>query len=94
MPELPEVENIRRTLSKRLAGKSLQSWRIHFPGVMTFHGMTETPSVPTVFLGAGRHGKFLSLAFGDQQSLLAHFRMTGAFYFRRKQDPVLPPYAC
>jgi formamidopyrimidine-DNA glycosylase len=90
MPELPEVENVRRTLAVRLAGKNLQDCRIHFPGTITFHGKWERPSVPAAFLEARRHGKFLRLVFREQQSLLAHFRMTGAFYFRSARDPALP----
>lgn len=90
MPELPEVENVRRALEPRLSGKTLRTYRIHFPGVLTFHGKRKRPVVPTPFLGARRHGKFLCLDFGKQQSILAHFRMTGSFYFRTKRDAVLP----
>jgi formamidopyrimidine-DNA glycosylase len=90
MPELPEVENVRRTLATRLAGKSLRGCQIHFPGVMTFQGESEKPPLPASFLGARRHGKFLNLDLGRAQNLLTHFRMTGSFSFRNQRDPVLP----
>ena len=86
MPELPEVETIRRALSKALRGTSITSCRILTPGVVSFLSEDGPPSFPLRIQRFARKGKFLCLTFEGDQHLLVHLRMTGGFYFRKETE--------
>ncbi len=79
MPELPEVEAIRRGLEPDLVGRSIarvrQSW-----------GRSTAPQTPAWFRshvegqkisGTGRIGKYLKIHFASGDTLVIHLRMTG-----------------
>jgi len=86
MPELPEVETARRSLARRLAGRSILSCSIRFPGVLSLSNENGNLTLPARFVEGSRHGKILYLLFDEDKYLLAHFRMTGGFYFRKDSD--------
>lgn len=88
MPELPEVETVRRSLARRLASRTFVDVAPHFPGVLEVRTPDRTASFPAPFLRADRTGKILHLLFEDEKHLFAHFRMTGGFYFRKESDPL------
>ena len=81
MPELPEVESVRRQLDPELSGRRVESvwWEPH-------------PAIPRQFLGlerlrarkvhsVGRRGKFLIAPLDEGLELIMHLGMTGAFRF-------------
>jgi formamidopyrimidine-DNA glycosylase len=79
MPELPEVETVRRQLAPRVEGRMLIVYRVSDPR------WTE-PAAPNEVLGPlvgrrvealRRRGKYLVWAFEDELFLLMHLRMTG-----------------
>jgi formamidopyrimidine-DNA glycosylase len=79
VPELPEVETVRRQLSPRLEGRMLVVYRVSDP-------RWTAPLVPNEVLGPlvgrrvealRRRGKYLIAAFEDELFLLMHLRMTG-----------------
>lgn len=80
MPELPEVETIRRTLERRLAGRTIERVDIgDWTGVIGetdpqwFIAESEGSSIARV----SRRGKYLRLHLSGERSLLIHLRMTG-----------------
>jgi len=82
MPELPEVETVRRGLVKVLVGRELV-------GVDIRDGRLTAPADPTavahellgaVVTGVGRRGKYLAVALDDGRTLVCHLRMTGWFH--------------
>jgi formamidopyrimidine-DNA glycosylase len=89
MPELPEVETIRRQLAPHLEGRVIESaeildWRWTRPG--------PAELVQAELTGArvdrvGRVGKYLVWSLSGERYLLMHLRMTGALLF----DPVVDP---
>ena len=91
MPELPEVETIRRRLEPELV-------RLRAEAVVVLDARWCAPLGPTDVADAveGRHlealqrrGKYLDWAFEDEVHLLMHLRMTGALLL----DPAgEPPY--
>jgi len=85
MPELPEVESVRRRLTEALVGKSLISCQSLFPGVLSFHSPHSPPCFPTAFIRSHRKGKVMAFEFEDEQYLVVHLRMTGAFYFPQNE---------
>src|SRR5579862_8895896 len=80
MPELPEVETIRRRLAPALVGARIRALRIADPRWCA-------PLAPQVLADAvegrrvvalARRGKYLDWALDDEIHLLMHLRMTGA----------------
>ncbi len=73
MPELPEVETVRRQLEPQLSGRSIVEAGSHWSAKFT-------PAVEATgarFTGAGRRGKFLLLDLDDDRQLVVHLGMTG-----------------
>jgi formamidopyrimidine-DNA glycosylase len=80
MPELPEVETIRRSLEERIVGRSITDVTLrNFPGVIggadpdEFRGALQGLTVHAV----ERMGKYLRLRLDSGQNLVIHLRMTG-----------------
>jgi formamidopyrimidine-DNA glycosylase len=83
MPELPEVETIRRQLAPHLEGRTIEDVQILDP---RFTRPTAPTEVEAGLRGAlvehvGRTGKYLVLALSGARYLLVHLRMTGALLF-------------
>ncbi|HEY4000788.1 MAG TPA: bifunctional DNA-formamidopyrimidine glycosylase/DNA-(apurinic or apyrimidinic site) lyase [Candidatus Xenobia bacterium] len=90
MPELPEVETIRRQLSPHLTGRRILRTEAHlarrtFPDVDTFVAQTEGRHLLAVM----RHGKQLYVAL-ETGYLLVHLGMTGRLSLER-DGHVAPP---
>ncbi|HHV71757.1 MAG TPA: DNA-formamidopyrimidine glycosylase [Clostridia bacterium] len=83
MPELPEVETVRRSLQKRIIGmqikkvKVFNQYTVKYPKVDEF----EKGLVGEEFSEIGRKGKYLLLKFLSGNILVVHLRMTGQFLF-------------
>lgn len=86
MPELPEVETIRRQLAPRLTGRSLIAGDAHpsekFAPALDAIGATVT--------AVRRRGKYLIFDLDDGEELIAHLGMTGSFLIAPAagEDPV------
>lgn len=79
MPELPEVETIRRGLNKFILKSKLQNVEILCP--KSFIG---TP-VAGKIIGIRRFGKALVLDIDNDRSMLIHLRMTGQLIYDPKE---------
>lgn len=81
MPELPEVESIRRGLNTVLPGHEIAHVEIHWPGVVATHTPAEfRRAVAGLRFGPiERRGKYLILAL-PPYDLVIHLRMTGRLY--------------
>ena len=79
MPELPEIETMKRSLAPRLTGRVIQKVRllredvIHHPGAADFAARLTGGRIAKL----SRRGKYLCLHLEDGQTLVAHMRMTG-----------------
>jgi formamidopyrimidine-DNA glycosylase len=89
VPELPEVETVRRGLRPRVAGRVLARVEIR-------DGRLTAPLPPQELeaelagervLDVGRRGKYLVLALEGGRSLVVHLRMTGGFSLAAAGDP-------
>ena len=83
MPELPEVETVRRGLEPVLSGRVLERATI-------LDGRLTAPDDPLAvaleldgerFLGVDRRGKYLLFRFHTGRTLVSHLRMTGSFLY-------------
>jgi len=78
MPELPEVETIRISLSSCLPGRQIQAVEVWREGVLLsrperLEGLT--------ILDLERRGKYLQINLSDRSRLLVHLRMTGRLFY-------------
>ncbi|MFU2180682.1 DNA-formamidopyrimidine glycosylase [Streptococcus pluranimalium] len=89
MPELPEVETVRRGLEKHVVGKSIQDIRFAFPkiavtGVDSFRPLIDGQMTVQAMR---RRGKYLIFDFGDLL-LVSHLRMEGKYLMFENQESV------
>lgn len=79
MPELPEVETVRRQLDPELAGRVIEAVEVldpYFTKPREVAGFERSATGRTL-AGVGRRGKYLLLEFDDGDTLVIHLRMTG-----------------
>lgn len=83
MPELPEVETVRRTLEPRLKSKTITSVNVYYTPLIKTHTVTEFTEilVGKTFRSIGRIGKYLLFNF-DEYTLISHLRMEGKYYIK------------
>jgi len=90
MPELPEVETVRRTLNQLIAGKTIDRVTVSLPRIL------QKPDDPQLFAAmlegrtfqsVERRGKFLRLIL-DGLVLVSHLRMEGRYGLFGKDEPV------
>jgi formamidopyrimidine-DNA glycosylase len=81
MPELPEVESVRRQLDPELAGRSVRDvWHDDHPNVpRQFMNLDLLPE--RKIEAVGRRGKFLIAPLDGGMELVMHLGMTGSFRF-------------
>lgn len=81
MPELPEVEVVRRGLAEHVTGRTITAVRVHHPRAVRRHeaGPADLTArlLDTEITGTGRRGKYLWLTLGDGGSLIVHLGMSG-----------------
>ncbi len=88
MPELPEVETIRRQIAPRLTGARIIEAGSHPSAKFT----PATEITGGRFSATGRRGKYLLLALADGRELVVHLGMTGHVRFRRGAPDDSDPY--
>jgi formamidopyrimidine-DNA glycosylase len=79
MPELPEVETVRRGLERHLVGRRITAVEVGRERTVrrtsreaVIHGLTDT-----VVMAADRRGKYLVLPLDTGDSVMIHLRMSG-----------------
>lgn len=90
MPELPEVETVRRTLEKAILGKRILSLDVYYPKMIHHDLASFEKSVQNAaFIAIGRRGKYLLLELDNGKTILSHLRMEGRYRFEKgTPDPV------
>ncbi|QWZ09056.1 bifunctional DNA-formamidopyrimidine glycosylase/DNA-(apurinic or apyrimidinic site) lyase [Nocardioides panacis] len=81
MPELPEVEVVRRGLESHVVGRTISAVQVLHPRPVRRHlaGAEDFAALTTgrVVLGAARRGKYLWLPLDTGDAVLAHLGMSG-----------------
>ncbi len=78
MPELPEVETIKRGLEKVLIGQSIKSVEVLWSNSMSVEEQEIADNIiDAEIVGITRRGKVLIIDLSSQYSLLIHLKMTG-----------------
>lgn len=90
MPELPEVETIRKTLKRFVVNQSIEYVHVHWPNIVKVPNDTERFKhllVGQTIHDIGRKGKFLLFEL-DDYTLVSHLRMEGKYSVHPQQDPI------
>lgn len=90
MPELPEVETIRRGLAGVLPGKRIARFTLRLPKV--FHvvsGTKRSQVTGSTVESVKRRGKVLLIGLSGERTLVIHLKMTGQLIFREHAKVVL-----
>jgi formamidopyrimidine-DNA glycosylase len=81
MPELPEVEVVRRGLQAHVAGRIISSVQVRHPRAVRRHvpGAADLTArlVGARITGTDRRGKYLWLTLGSEAALVVHLGMSG-----------------
>ncbi len=87
MPELPEVETVRRTLNNLILGKTIESIDIHYSKIIKDVSISEFTNrlVGQTLKDINRYGKYLIFIFEDI-ALISHLRMEGKYFIKDKSD--------
>ena len=80
MPELPEVETVRRAIAPALEGRTLVDVEIHDPRLTRPFDPVEVAAElrGERVASVDRRGKYLIVRFDSSRALLIHLRMTGS----------------
>jgi len=94
VPELPEVETVRRGLVAGVTGRTISGVAVLHPRPVRRHlpGPDHFAAELTgrTFAEPRRRGKYLWLPFTDGDALLAHLGMSGQFRLDRAEAPLVP----
>jgi formamidopyrimidine-DNA glycosylase len=81
MPELPEVEVVRRGLAAHVTGRTITAVRVHHPRAVRRHeaGPADLTArlLDARITGTGRRGKYMWLTLDDGSALVVHLGMSG-----------------
>ena len=87
MPELPEVETVRRGLEKLILGKKITTIDIRYPKMIKTDLDQFQKELPgQVVKSMGRRGKYLLFYLTDKV-LISHLRMEGKYFYYPDQVP-------
>ena len=94
VPELPEVETVRRTLARRIAGEQIADVEIRFPGCVEGNDSEffREKVIGRVITRVERRGKYLLLRLDDGSAVSVHLRMTGRLTAERNRPPAEDKY--
>ena len=81
MPELPEVEVVRRGLQEFVTGRTVTAVCVHHPRAVRRHELGSADLTARLagatITGTGRRGKYLWLLLGKEAALVVHLGMSG-----------------
>src|SRR3990172_9655144 len=87
MPELPEVETIRRDLEKEIVGHKIVDLWYDVPKMLQPNAAAVEKIVGKHFVSAGRIGKLLLLGIEDDGMIGIHLKLSGRLFIRKQTDP-------
>lgn len=89
MPELPEVETVKRSLEKLYLNKTISHVEVLLPR-MILSDVNEFTNIlqGATFTSFSRIGKYLLLGFDNGYTLVSHLRMEGKYIKRTKDENI------
>jgi formamidopyrimidine-DNA glycosylase len=88
MPELPEVETVRRSLVPALVGKNITQIKVSMPKLLRNLSAEQfiNEAMDRMFLDIERRGKYLLFRLSGGYTLVVHLRMTGQLRFAAPEE--------
>lgn len=89
MPELPEVETVRRGLMELVCGAVVEDIDVLYDGIVTGR-ISEFCSRlrGRKLTGIDRRGKYLLFRFSGSLTMVSHLRMEGKYFVKKREEPV------
>lgn len=86
MPELPEVETLRRDLHRVIVGKTIKSVTVNWPKMIRPFSVTKFNNGlrGKKIIGIDRRAKVLIIKLSGEKFLIIHLKMTGQLIYRYK----------
>ncbi|OPY58098.1 MAG: Formamidopyrimidine-DNA glycosylase [Pelotomaculum sp. PtaU1.Bin035] len=90
MPELPEVETVKRTLQPKLAGLTFTDVQIFLPKIIRTPEPEEFKAklINKKIVKVNRRGKYLLINLNGGLNLAVHLRMTGSLVYCEPDKPL------
>jgi formamidopyrimidine-DNA glycosylase len=87
MPELPEVETVRKTLRNMILGRTISSIDVHYSKIIKDINVDEFKNklVGKTFIDIERYGKYLIFIL-DDIALISHLRMEGKYFIKDQSE--------
>lgn len=88
MPELPEVETVRRTLHNLILNETVRDIDVFYDRIIRKNTPQEFKTIleGRTLTDIGRYGKYLLFHF-DEITLVSHLRMEGKFFYKDADAP-------
>lgn len=94
MPELPEVETIRKVLQQKIKDRAITSVKVLDKRIVKLSPSTFINSLEgQTFNAVSRIGKYILFTFKNDLVLVSHLRMEGKYFYLSKEDRN-PPHSC
>ncbi|RAL26823.1 DNA-formamidopyrimidine glycosylase [Thermoflavimicrobium daqui] len=89
MPELPEVETVKRTLKNLVQGKTIRDITVSLPRIIKHPDINQFRKLlqGTTITDIGRRGKFLKI-YMNPWVLVSHLRMEGKYRVSDQSEPI------
>ena len=87
MPEIAEVETVRRTLLNKILNKKIKKIDVLYKNIISSKSLDINLLVNEIFQDIKRVGKWLIFET-ENYALLSHLRMEGKFFLKNKQEKV------
>ena len=89
MPELPEVETVRRTLLLQILNKKITGVNIYYKNILqdTDPNVFKTVLINQTIKDISRYGKYLIFIL-DDYTIISHLRMEGKFFIKDIDSPL------
>ncbi|RVU70568.1 MULTISPECIES: bifunctional DNA-formamidopyrimidine glycosylase/DNA-(apurinic or apyrimidinic site) lyase [Lactobacillus] len=88
MPELPEVETVRRTLIPLIEGKTIAKVVLWYPKIVATDHQEFVNELPgKKVLDIDRYAKYLLIRLSDDLTIVSHLRMEGKYHLTTPDAP-------
>ena len=89
MPELPEVETVRRGLTRLVQGATIAHVEVRYPKMVTPDADVFTAElISRKIERIDRRGKYLLFRFSGDLTMVSHLRMEGKYDVQPEGSPV------
>jgi len=90
MPELPEVETVKRSLTPFLRGAQIKNVEIFFPGIIKEPepALFKEKIKDKMIIEIKRRGKYLLFSLNEDLTMVIHLRMTGQLTICSRDLPI------